>query len=102
MDEVLDALAGTEGEMVLFSKSEHARDGLAPPLPLFIGKGGCWAGSHFQSAFDDFFGRTAHTAVERSLEQLLPVRCEVDRHRYKYTLGPSTSRSTSKATGKAP
>ena len=37
MDEVLDALAGTEGEMVFLPKSEHAGDGLPPPLPLCLG-----------------------------------------------------------------
>jgi hypothetical protein len=39
MNEVLDALARTEGEMVLFPKCEHARNGLAPPFALVFGKG---------------------------------------------------------------
>jgi hypothetical protein len=75
--------------MILFPKRKHAGDGLAPPLPLFFGKGGRGAGGGLQSALDDFLGGAAHTASERRLEQLLPVRCKVDRHRYQYTLGPS-------------
>jgi hypothetical protein len=55
VDHVLDALAGTEGEMVLFPKSERAGDGL-PPFPLFLGKRGRRAGDRFQSVFDDFLG----------------------------------------------
>ena len=40
VDQVLDALAGTEGEMVLFPKCDHAGNGLSPPLALFIGRRG--------------------------------------------------------------
>jgi hypothetical protein len=72
--QVLDAIAGTEGEMVLFPKSDHAGDGLPPLFPLFLGKRGRCAGSRFQSPFDDFLGRAAHTAGERRFEQLPPVR----------------------------
>jgi hypothetical protein len=74
VDQVLDALAGTEGEMVFFPKSEHAGNGLPSPFPLFLGKRGRCAGSRFQRPFDDFLRRSAHTASERRFEQLLPVR----------------------------
>ena len=74
MDQVLDALAGAEGEMVFFPKSEHACDGLPPPFPLFFGKRGRRAGSSFQSPFDDFLRRTTHTVSECRLKQRLPVR----------------------------
>jgi hypothetical protein len=87
MDQILDTLARTEGEMVFFPKSEHAGDGLPPPFALFLGKRGCPAGRRFQSVFDDFLRRTTDTASERRFEQLLPVRCEVDRHRDQYTVG---------------
>jgi hypothetical protein len=73
VDQVLDALAGTEGEMVLFPKSDHAGNGL-PPLPLFIGKRRRHATGRFKSPFDDFLGRAAHTSGERRFQQLLPVR----------------------------
>jgi len=73
MDQVLNALAGTEGEMVFLPKSEHAGDGLPPPFPLFLGKRGRCDGSSFQSPFDDFLRRTTHTTSERSLKQRLPV-----------------------------
>ena len=60
MDQVLDALAGTQGEMVFFPERQHAGDCLAAVLPLFIGKS------------------VPHTTGERRFEQLLPreVRAE--------------------------
>ena len=74
VDEVLDALAGTEGEMVLFPKSDHAGNGLPPPFPLFIGKRGRHTAGRFKSPFDDFLRRAAHTTGERRFQQSLPVR----------------------------
>jgi hypothetical protein len=89
MDEVLDSLARTEGEVVLLLKSEHAGHRSTPPFLVLFGKGVHGSGSRLQCSFHDFLGRTAYTAGERRLEQLLPVRCKVDRHRYQYTLGAS-------------
>ena len=94
-DEVLDALAGTEGEMVVSMKSEHAGNGLAAPFQLFPGKRGRCAGGHFQSPFDDLLRRTAYTASKRRFQQLLPVGRELDRHRFQYNLAEA-------ATGRAP
>ena len=91
VDQVLDALAGTEGEMVVFTKSEHTGNGLAAPFQLFLGKRGRCAGSRFQSPFDDLLGRTAHTAGKRRFQQLLPVGCELDRHRFQYNLGEAAA-----------
>ena len=47
VDQVLDALAGTEGEMVLFPKSGHAGNSLTAPLQFFIGKRARHAGGRF-------------------------------------------------------
>ena len=71
--QVADAQAGTQGEMVFFPKSEHGCNGLAPPLPLSIGKRSSPTGSRFESPFDEFLRRTAHTAGERGFDQLLAV-----------------------------
>jgi hypothetical protein len=54
--------------------NQHAGDGLASPLPLFIGKCSAPTGCHFESPFDDFLRRAAHTTGERGFEQLLAVR----------------------------
>ena len=91
VDQVLDALAGTEGEMVVSMKSEHAGNGLAAPFQLFLGKRGRCAGGHFQSPFDDLLRRTAHTAGKRRFQQLLPVGCELDRHRFQYNLAEAAA-----------
>jgi hypothetical protein len=56
MDQVLDAEAGTQGEMVFFPESENAGDRLAAPLPLLIGRGSRPTGRRFESPFDDFLG----------------------------------------------
>ncbi len=74
MDQVLDAEAGTQGEMVFFPESENAGDGLAAPFPLLIGNRSRPTGRRFESPFDDFLGRAAHTSGERGFEQLLAVR----------------------------
>lgn len=74
VDQVLYALTGTEGEMVLLPKSGHAGNGLTAPLPLFIGKRARHTAGCFQSPFDDFFGRPAHIARECRFQQFLPVR----------------------------
>ena len=74
MDQVLDAEAGTQGEMVSFPESEHACNRLAAPFPLFIGKRSRPTGGRFESPFDDFLSRAAHAAGERGLQQLLAVR----------------------------
>ena len=74
VDQVLDALAGTEGEMVLFPKGDHAGNGPPPPFARFIGKCNRPTGGCFQSPFDDFLRRPAHTAGKRRFAQLLPVR----------------------------
>ncbi len=86
MNQVLDALAGTEREMVFFPKSEHAGHSLPPPFPFFFGKRGRCADSYFQSPLDDLLGRTAHAASERRFEHLLPVGRELDHHRHQYNL----------------
>ena len=41
MNEVLNALARTEGEVEFFSKREHSGYSLAPPFALVFGKGRC-------------------------------------------------------------
>ncbi len=38
VNQVLDALTGTEREMVLFPESDHAGNSLTAPLHLFLGK----------------------------------------------------------------
>jgi hypothetical protein len=91
VDEVLDALARTEGEVVLLPKSKHAGHSSPPPFPLFFGEGVPCAGSRLQRPYHDFLGRTAHTASERGFEQLLPMGCELDRHRYQYNLGDAAA-----------
>jgi hypothetical protein len=73
MDQVLDAQAGTQGEMVLITKSEHVGDRLAALFPFFIGNHSRTTGCRFESPFHDFLGRAAHTAGERGFEQLLTV-----------------------------
>src|ERR1035437_1085461 len=90
VDQVLDALAGTEGEMVLFPKSDHPGNSLTATLQLFIGKRACHTAGRFKSPFDDFLRRQAHTAGERRFQQFLPVKGKVYRHRNQDNLdGPS-------------
>jgi len=74
VDQVLDALAGTKGEMVFFPKGQHTGDGPPSLFTLSLGKRGYCTARRLQSTLDDFLGRTAHTAGQRCREQLLPVR----------------------------
>jgi hypothetical protein len=74
MNQVLNAEAGAQSEMVFLPEGEHACNGPAAPLVLFIGKRGHPTGGRFESPFDDFLGRAAHAAGERGFQELLAVR----------------------------
>ena len=74
MNQVLNAQAGTEREMVFFAKSQHACNRLAAPFALFIGKRDRPNASRFESSFEDFLRRAANTAGERGFQQLLAAR----------------------------
>ena len=52
VDQVLDAFAGTEGEMVLFPKSDHAGNRPTAPLQLLIGKRARRTTGRLKSPFD--------------------------------------------------
>ena len=60
--------------MVLLPESDHVGNSLTAPLQLFTGKRSLHTAGRFQSPFDDFLRRPAHTAGERRFEQFLPVR----------------------------
>jgi hypothetical protein len=91
VDQVLDALAGTEGEMVLFPKSKHVGNGLPTLFPFFLGRRRRHTARGFKSSFNDFLRRTADTASERRFEELLPVGRELDRHAYQYNRGETAA-----------
>lgn len=73
-DQVLDALARTESEPVLLTKSDHVGNSLMAPRHFFIANRRRHSLSCLESPFDDFFRRPAHTSGQRRFEQFLPVR----------------------------
>jgi hypothetical protein len=80
VEEIFNPLAWSEGEVMLLAEGAHGIDGIASAFFLLLTQNQLFPGDGFQSAFDDFFRRSAEAAGEGGLDDLGAVRREVDLH----------------------
>ena len=80
MDQIRNAQAGPQTEMIFLAERKHAGDGLTTPFPLLLRKCNLLSGDRFQGTFDNFFRGAAESAGERGFQHFLAALREIDGH----------------------
>jgi hypothetical protein len=80
MDQVRNAHAGPQPEVIFLAEREHASDGLPTPFSLLLRKRDLLSHYGFQGMFDNFFRRAAESAGERVFQHFLAALREIDGH----------------------